>query len=142
MAVDLLSIFRIKTDVIDRLPIQSSTSNQSILSSEFQSFNNEHHFIPLGFRNRMHQWRKIGFQRKYARNFCWLFINVTSWSCNHKNHHQTKLHQNIWTIRRPVLLRRKLILKLGILVADWRRLESLAPIGRAKENLASIWIIV
>ena len=105
MAVDLLSIFRIKTDVIDRLPIPSSTSNQSILSSEFQSFNNEHHFIPLGFRNRMHQWRKIGFQRKYARNFCWLFINVTSWSCNHKNHHQTKLHQNIWTICRRVLLK-------------------------------------
>ena len=39
-------------------------------------------------------------------------------------------------------LGRKLILKLEILIADWRRLESLAPIGRAKENLASIWIIV
>ena len=36
------------------------------------------------------------------------------------------------------LLRRNLILKIEILVADWRRLESLAPIGRAKENLASI----
>ena len=34
-------------------------------------------------------------------------------------------------------LRRKLILKIEIRIADWRRLESLAPIGRAKENLAS-----
>ena len=39
-------------------------------------------------------------------------------------------------------LRRKLILKLEILIADWRRLETLAPIGRAKENLASIRIFV
>ena len=31
----------------------------------------------------------------------------------------------------------KLILKIEILIADWRRAESLAPIGRAKENLAS-----
>ena len=37
----------------------------------------------------------------------------------------------------PRNLRRKVILKIEILIADWRRLESLAPIGRARENLAS-----
>ena len=50
---------------------------------ESQSLYNEHHFISLCFRNRVHQWRKIGAQRKYARNNCWFFFNVTSWSCNH-----------------------------------------------------------
>ena len=38
----------------------------------------------------------------------------------------------------PRNLRRKVILKIEILIADWRRLESLVPIGRAKEYLALI----
>ena len=47
-----------------------------------------------------------------------------------------------FAIRSVEKLRRKLILKIEMLIADWRRLESFAPIGRAKENLASIWIFV
>ena len=49
---------------------------------------------------------------------------------------KTKQSTETYTI--DATLRQKLILKLEILIADWRKLEPLAPIGRAKENLASI----
>ena len=55
-----------------------SIANNSSSSSDLKFSNNEDPFISLNFRNRMHQWCKIGIQREYARNNCRRFINVTS----------------------------------------------------------------
>ena len=113
-----------------------SDSNMPGAQSSLDPIETAHAVFPAMARSMqkyLRTTRYVKFHMYKAYNICCILHTVRNIRLNWNRH----LHVDYRLDSSNTKLRRKLILKIEIRIADWRRLESLAPIGRAKENLAS-----